>query len=87
LSQVLVDSSTQTLKTLLGILLGLASIIAGWIIFSANGFYSPVLMLTGTLMMPLGLILFGTGLTGGFGENPRNILNQIRRKRESQNYA
>jgi hypothetical protein len=83
LSQVLVESGTQTLKTLLGILVGLALLLGGWIIFSSEGFYSPVLFLTGTLMMPLGLLLLGTSLTGGFGESPRNMLDRYRgRNRE-----
>src|SRR5215510_1620411 len=70
----IIESGTQTLKTLLGIILGLASMLGGWIIFSSEGFYSPVLFLTGTLMMPLGLLLLGTSLTGGFGESPRNMI-------------
>jgi len=83
LSQVLVESGTQTLKMLLGILMGLALMLGGWIIFSSEGFYSPVLFLTGTLMMPLGLLMLGTTLTGGFGENPRNLLDRHRgRNRE-----
>lgn len=83
LSQVLVESGTQTLKMLLGVLLGLASMLGGWIIFSSEGFYSPVLFLTGTLMMPLGLLLLLTSLTGGFGESPRSMLERYyRRHRE-----
>ncbi len=80
LTQVLVESGTQTLKTLLGILLGLASMVGGWIIFSSEGFYSPVLFLAGTLMMPLGLLLLGTSITGGFGEGPRSILDRYNRR-------
>ena len=82
MTQVLIDSSTKTLKTLLGILLGLASIIAGWIIYSAEGFYSPALMVSGALMMPVGLVLFGISLTEVF-ENLGNIFERHgRRKRE-----
>jgi len=80
LSQVLVESGTKTLQMLLGILMGLALILGGWIIFSSEGFYSPVLFLTGTLMMPLGLLLLATSLTGGFGESPRNLLDRHRRQ-------
>ena len=82
LPEVLVESDLQTLKTFLGILTGLASILAGWILFSENGFYSPTLFLTGTLMMPVGLILLVTTLTGGFGESPHSIFNRLRRNRE-----
>jgi len=80
LSQVLVESGTKTLQMLLGILMGLALILGGWIIFSSEGFYSPVLFLTGTLMMPLGLLPLGTSLTGGFGESPRSMLDRYNRR-------
>ncbi len=83
MSQVLVETGTKTLQTLLGILVGLALMLGGWIIFSSEGFYSPILFLTGTLMIPLGLFLLGTSLTGGFGESPRNLLDRHRgRNRE-----
>ena len=83
MSQVLVETGTKTLQMLLGILMGLALMLGGWIIFSSEGFYSPVLFLTGTLMMPLGLLMLGTSLTGGFGENSRNMLDWHRgRNRE-----
>jgi len=78
LSKVLIGSGTKTLQTLLGILMGLALMLGGWIIFSSEGFYSPVLFLTGTLMIPLGLLLLGTSMTGGFGESPRNMLDRYR---------
>ncbi len=76
MSQLLAESETRTLKTLLGILLGLASILAGWIIYSSEGFYSSVLFLTGTLMMPLGLLLLGISLTADLGEIPRKFSKQ-----------
>jgi hypothetical protein len=62
------DSSFGLLKTMLSVLLGLACLLGGWIIYSAEGFYSPTLFLTGTLMMPLGALVLGMGLAGGFGE-------------------
>ncbi len=71
------DSSTEILKTLVGVLLGLATLLGGWIIFSAEGFYSPMLFLTGTIMVPLGVLLLGTSLTGGFGESPSSLLTRI----------
>jgi len=87
LSKVLIESGTKTLQTLLGILMGLALMLGGWIIFSSEGFYSPVLFLTGTLMMPLGLLLLGTSLTGGFGESPRNMLDRYRGEIENPSPA
>ncbi len=80
LSRVLVDSSAEILKTLVGILLGLATLLGGWIIFSSNGFYSPLLFLTGTIMLPLGVLLLGTSLTGGFGESPHSIFAGYRQR-------
>jgi predicted permease len=69
---------------LLGILLGLASLLAGWIVFSANGFYSPVLMLTGTLMMPLGLIILGMSLSEVLAESQHRIFHRhSRRERDA----
>jgi hypothetical protein len=62
------DSSLGLLKTMLSVLLGLACLLGGWIIYSGEGFYSPTLFLTGTLMMPLGVLVLGMGLAGGFGE-------------------
>lgn len=85
LQSVSADSSTEILKTLVGILLGLAVLLGGWIIFSAEGFYSPMLFLTGTIMIPLGVLLLGTSLTGGLGESPPSMLARVRqrgRKRE-----
>ncbi len=81
MSEVVVEPGIQTLKMLLGILLGLASVLGGWIIYFSEGFYSPVLFLTGTLMMPLGLLLLGTSLTGGFGESPRDALDRYSRRK------
>ncbi len=72
MSRVLVGSEVQILKTLLGIFLGLAAIVAGWILYSANGFYSPTLFLTGMIMIPLGLFLLGTILTGGLVQSRRS---------------
>jgi len=83
LSQALTDSDSQTLKTVLGILLGLASMLAGWLIFSSEGFYSPALFLTGVLMMPGGLLLLGTTLTGGFGESPRQMFQRYNRRKRT----
>jgi hypothetical protein len=62
------DSSLGLLKTMLSVLLGLACLLGGWIIYSGEGFYSPTLFLTGTLMMPLGVLVVGMGLAGGFGD-------------------
>ncbi len=84
LSRVLVGSDAQILKTLLGVFLGLAAIVAGWILYSANGFYSPTLFLTGTIMIPLGLFLLGMSLTGGLGQSPHSTVDRyFPRDRES----
>ncbi len=83
------DSSTEILKTLVGVVLGLAILLGGWIVFSAEGFYSPMLFLIGTIMVPLGVLLLGTSLTGGFGESPTSLLIHIRdqeREREKTGF-
>jgi uncharacterized sodium:solute symporter family permease YidK len=70
LSQIILETDAKKLKTLVGILLGLASIVAGWILFSSEGFYSPTLFLSGMLMMPIGVLMVGIVLTGLIEEHP-----------------
>ena len=74
------DSSVEVLKTAIGILLGLACLMAGWIIFTTNGFYVPLVFLAGVIMMPLGVLVLGSSLTGGLGESPRDIIARHRQK-------
>ncbi len=84
MSVALEDPSADMLKTIVGVLLGLATFLGGWIIFSADGFYSPLLFLTGTLMLPLGVLVLGTSLTGGLGESPRSMLARHQREKKRE---
>ena len=64
----------EALKTFGGAALGLALLVTGWIVFSNNGFDSAWTFFLGSAMLPTGLIVAGTALTGELGESPRNIL-------------
>ncbi len=78
------DPSFEKLKTIVGVLLGLACLLGGWMIFSANGFYIPIIFLAGALMMPLGVLVLGTSITGGLGEEPPQDVNHIRQDRDKE---
>jgi hypothetical protein len=77
------DLRIEGAKTFGGILLGGLLLLGGMIIFAGNGFLSPALFLSGTIMLPLGILVLATALTGGFGETPWHIL-ATRHKRPHQ---
>ena len=75
---------SETVKTFGGTLLGLVLLTVGWTIYTGNGFYSSLLFLTGSILLPTGLIVLATALTGGLGETPWNIIAHYRNRERNK---
>ncbi len=68
----------EALKTFGGASLGGVMVLAGWSIYSNNGYDSALVFFLGLILLPLGLYTLATAVTGGFGESPWSIIANYR---------
>jgi len=53
------ETTRARARTVLGSLAGLVMLLIGWLLYASNGFYYSTVFLTGTLMIPAGLVTIG----------------------------
>lgn len=68
----------EAVKTFGGTALGATMLLAGWTIYSNNGYSSSLVFFLGMILLPTGLYTLASGVTGGFGESPRSIIATYR---------
>ena len=57
---------------------GLGLTISAWLLFSNEGYGSPLLFLVGIFLFPIGLFTIATALTGGMGQGALSMLMRYR---------
>ncbi len=75
------DLWVEALKSFGGVGLGAMLLIGGAAVFLNNGFESSSIFLLGMIMIPTGLYVLATALTGGLGVDPRTLLAVYRQER------
>lgn len=68
----------EALKTFGATALGGVMLIAGWSIFSHNGYDSALVFFLGLILLPAGLYALTGAVTGEFGESPWRIVASYR---------
>jgi sulfite exporter TauE/SafE len=68
----------EALKTFGGTAVGGIMLVAGWSIYTNNGYNSALVFFVGLVLLPVGLYALAGAVTGQFGETPRNIVASYR---------
>lgn len=64
----------EALKTFGGTAVGSLMLVAGWSIYTNNGYDSALVFFVGLILLPVGLYALASAVTGQFGETPQNII-------------